>query len=840
MEGMLIFAGLFSAVLTAFLIESYKTLNPDPEDLTVLLLARISEQIVASANGSASAIPFPLKFDDDAGPTPAAFACNALWFLSLGLSLTCALIATLVEQWAREFLHRTDIHSAPLIRARVFSFLYYGLRRFNMHAIVDVIPLLLHLALLLFFSGLVAFLIPVNTAIAIIAAAMLFIVASAYSILTVFPLRYLDSPYRTPLTGAFWNLHQYFKMKWHHRKRVQEHTEIAVELGLAKETMIVALTRAATEISEKRKSRDLEALTWTVKALADDTELEPFVDAIPDILWGSKGRREAYYDVFRTLVNSPQTTLGARIIALYQSCESGLLSPATSKRRQIICLKAIWSIVRFLPPLDLFQLSMGNCAEQWKSVTSDRDADLEILEFGHSMWVLVRWRMFENDRLLLNEQIKYLEGRDSTSRSLGPVDLNPALVLINYLDLHASYRIDKRFFAQWERTIPALVNNMSHILETTPYLILFDYFRSAVALHTLPYSFHSTLELIGLPKVTPAAVRYDLDRTFTVAVQCLLETSNTTEPGWRDTLVKELLRYWPQQDPSHRITLRPDLLRYLNDRTSNKAVLDAITALAHEAQLWEAFANHLETVNTALDQQSTLTAMWRLLSFGLSPPSSLISRFLDVCLDLDFPSVPTVVATLKADYLRFNSLCVTDPANSMHRWLAATTAPPTADAEREGINAVVNNFSRDHPIGITESDPHVVLYTEFIEACARSAEFVFPHEAARTLQLISPHVPLSQVHKTNQIRFAAAFRDLFGSPFCADLRTLAIEDSPITFVCGNVNLACGWLDDPTAREIIIATLTQYAEEMAYSAVQYETSVSVRVRAILENLNRDTE
>ncbi|KAJ7160616.1 hypothetical protein C8R43DRAFT_342200 [Mycena crocata] len=38
MEGILIFAGLFSASLTAFLIESYKTLTPDPADKTVLLL----------------------------------------------------------------------------------------------------------------------------------------------------------------------------------------------------------------------------------------------------------------------------------------------------------------------------------------------------------------------------------------------------------------------------------------------------------------------------------------------------------------------------------------------------------------------------------------------------------------------------------------------------------------------------------------------------------------------------------------------------------------------------------------------------------------------------------
>ncbi|KAJ7930578.1 hypothetical protein B0H13DRAFT_2532903, partial [Mycena leptocephala] len=52
MEGLLIFAALFSAILTAFLIESYRLLIPDSSDLTVKLLAQISQQIAASANGS--------------------------------------------------------------------------------------------------------------------------------------------------------------------------------------------------------------------------------------------------------------------------------------------------------------------------------------------------------------------------------------------------------------------------------------------------------------------------------------------------------------------------------------------------------------------------------------------------------------------------------------------------------------------------------------------------------------------------------------------------------------------------------------------------------------------
>ncbi|KAJ7894829.1 hypothetical protein B0H13DRAFT_1512865, partial [Mycena leptocephala] len=117
-------------------------------------LTQISQQLTASANHSTFNVSPPTSFT----PAVASLICNALWFISLGFSLACALIATLVQQWAREFLHKADMRSAPLIRARIFSYLYYVLKRFKMHTVVGIIPLLLHASLLLFFGGLVAFL----------------------------------------------------------------------------------------------------------------------------------------------------------------------------------------------------------------------------------------------------------------------------------------------------------------------------------------------------------------------------------------------------------------------------------------------------------------------------------------------------------------------------------------------------------------------------------------------------------------------------------------------------------------------------------------------------------
>ncbi|KAJ7157346.1 hypothetical protein C8R46DRAFT_832313, partial [Mycena filopes] len=204
--GILIFAGLFSAVVTGFIVEGYKTLQPDPADSTNHLLAQISLQLAHMSNGINGS--FVLSPVPQTSPAKSALACNILWFTSLGLSLSCALIATLVGQWTQEFLHLTERHSAPVVGARLMSYLYYGIRRYNMHTIVAIIPLLLHASLFLFFAGLVAFLVPINIAVMSASAAVFFIFTVAYLTLTILPLFAFDCPYRTPLSGILWRINR--------------------------------------------------------------------------------------------------------------------------------------------------------------------------------------------------------------------------------------------------------------------------------------------------------------------------------------------------------------------------------------------------------------------------------------------------------------------------------------------------------------------------------------------------------------------------------------------------------------------------------------------------------
>ncbi|KAJ7575046.1 hypothetical protein C8J56DRAFT_719880, partial [Mycena floridula] len=137
MDGLLLFAALFSAVVTAFIIEGYKTLSPDPSAMTVVLLYHISQQLSTITNTTELNISLP---DLNSSPT-LAIITNVFWFLSLALSLTCALTATLIEQWASDYVRTIERREAPAIKARIRAYLFEGVENSNVAAIVEGTPL---------------------------------------------------------------------------------------------------------------------------------------------------------------------------------------------------------------------------------------------------------------------------------------------------------------------------------------------------------------------------------------------------------------------------------------------------------------------------------------------------------------------------------------------------------------------------------------------------------------------------------------------------------------------------------------------------------------------------
>jgi len=191
--------GLFAATVGAFIIEFYKKLSPDSGDQTVDLLKQISRQLAGSSNGTDTNT-------ENQSPSSETLMIwvMVMWMTSLVLSITSALVATLLQQWARRYTEMPNIPSKPAHRARVRSFAFHGTQLYKMSVAVQIPSALLHLSVFFFFGGLVALFHSVNKKVAIAVDVSVGLFGLAYFTLTILPCLDHRCPYRTPMSYLLW------------------------------------------------------------------------------------------------------------------------------------------------------------------------------------------------------------------------------------------------------------------------------------------------------------------------------------------------------------------------------------------------------------------------------------------------------------------------------------------------------------------------------------------------------------------------------------------------------------------------------------------------------------
>ncbi|CCL98809.1 uncharacterized protein FIBRA_00814 [Fibroporia radiculosa] len=158
LNTLLIFAGLFSAVLTSFVIEYYSTLQPStfgtPQILVVI--SALPEVFIATADHHNLLFPSMSALVNSSSATQAssqAIAVNGLWFAALVFSLGAASLAISVNQWLNH--HRTRPLSMSRESAEIWYLRHRSLDRWKVPLIISVLPVLLQVSLALFLVGLV-------------------------------------------------------------------------------------------------------------------------------------------------------------------------------------------------------------------------------------------------------------------------------------------------------------------------------------------------------------------------------------------------------------------------------------------------------------------------------------------------------------------------------------------------------------------------------------------------------------------------------------------------------------------------------------------------------------
>jgi hypothetical protein len=181
-------------------------LKPAPQEKSEFYLQKIYV-LLANANISLSSIPVTPVTPPPFSPPNYAICVNSLLFLSLIISLTYAMLAVMLQQWARRYLRTSQTPRPPQDAARICAFFSRGFEDWGFSFVAETIPTLIHISLFLLFAAILIYLFNINTTVFHAMLGWIAAVAVGYSSITIIPILRVDSPYYSPFSSLVFRLY---------------------------------------------------------------------------------------------------------------------------------------------------------------------------------------------------------------------------------------------------------------------------------------------------------------------------------------------------------------------------------------------------------------------------------------------------------------------------------------------------------------------------------------------------------------------------------------------------------------------------------------------------------
>ncbi|KAF8198729.1 hypothetical protein K438DRAFT_1823623 [Mycena galopus ATCC 62051] len=551
--------------------------------------------------------------------------------------------------------------------------------------------------------------------------------------------------------------------------------------------MVEVMTHDAVRKSSERDERDARAMVWTVRSLTDNDELEPVLEALPDLIRGPNERRRGYDDMINMLLETPDIHLVSRTEDLLRSCDSGLLPPALETHRRTICIKALWSIAYF--------------------VASDVSTRHIFPVFDHKI-LGVRWQL--GDTVLFSSVNSYLISAHALVRWCGFCSVS---ALIRTLRADGNTIVDHdlrlrlkmiqtraiqygflKFGASIARLISddgpldiSVVNDALTSFGYTVYDILEEYLRHSAMLADRPYEFEPTCAIIQQIRddVPPPnqRVQDDLKTTFILIIG-FLDKKLPNDPG------------------VHHIDIVVDTIFRLIQTSEYSELLDPIFT--------DAFGSYLVSRTGAWNrilEQCDPKWLGTLLTKNLAPGRRSIDKTMVVIWSLcchgrlAYFSEETLAAVSSPPHCDFSVAMHVIPVLKSHILTAAAEGP------RDDLDGLMDRLGIPNtPTTTTErwEDGHAAILFQFLE---QYSTLVYDESNSKqmigTVQFLARSRPSSRISLSLQKQFATWFTNLLESGSHPDIiKTLVSSKNPVPLDAEAFN-------DPVARSRIRTALIKY-------------------------------
>src|SRR6266851_1829241 len=366
--------GLFSAVIAAVVVVSVQDLKPDPQETSAFYLQKMYH-LQAGPNISQPSVPSTLTDPSSFSPPTHAIWVNSLWFLSLVISLSCAMLATSLQQWARHYIRITqESGQSPRSRARRRAFFADGMQKFHVPRVVEILPILVHLSLFVFFVGLLIYLFNINHTVFSTVMCWIALLTVVYGCITVLPLFWLDCPYYSPLSQPALSCYtriSYLVLKILHGMtslfravKARDHIQRCIS-DLRKSRSLVRGLKTA--ISKQSPRIDLRILRRIFRHRREDDELEKVFESIPGFFKSDK--------VKVPLDDAQYMIEDALSYFLHHTLSSNSVPEDVKTRRLAACLKIAGEVLH-PDRCDYGNIFSGMIHANW-------DGGLECVKIGH-------------------------------------------------------------------------------------------------------------------------------------------------------------------------------------------------------------------------------------------------------------------------------------------------------------------------------------------------------------------------------------------------------------------------------------------------------------------------
>ena len=227
------------------------------------------------------------------------------------------------------------------------------------------ISTLLHIAVFLFFAGLVEFLFPINTTVAYTTLVCIGMSALLYSILTILPSFYFNCLYGTPLSAFIWRIShvaflEILKFVRHIEAQFRFHGPLSILWNRTGQPMAERLDSHIKKYSKWISEGHLKsvefsaygaeptvvtrALEWTLTALEQEKEIENFAAGVPGFF--ESHIPNATLAVLPLMSHQPNIDpiFGSRLCVLLGTCIPGasLMDEKERRHRLRVCLNCLW------------------------------------------------------------------------------------------------------------------------------------------------------------------------------------------------------------------------------------------------------------------------------------------------------------------------------------------------------------------------------------------------------------------------------------------------------------------------------------------------------------------